>query len=147
VATGTALELASNDVDTMDGIIFNGSPTVTAPPPLPLTSGIPFHFTAGSRRSLAKSEPGPKASTIPAQFHDQLGMGRIEQHSPGDQTVSPVPGFLPSTSARGSPIPWTMDSSSSSVRSSPTPVESGGGLLARKLRDLQAQNGVDAFQD
>jgi hypothetical protein len=154
VATGTAsgrpsfgLGLASNNVDTMDGIIFNGSPTVTAPPPLPLTSGIPFHFTAGSRRSLAKSEPGSKASTIPAQFHDQLGMGRIEQHSPGDQTVSPVPGFLPSTSARGSPIPWTMDSSSSSVRSSPTPVESGGGLLARKLRDLQAQNGVDAFQD
>jgi hypothetical protein len=116
------------------------------------TSGIPFHFTAGSRRALAKSEPGPnafhpEASTIPAQFHEQLGAGRIEQRSPGDQMVSPVPGFLPSTSARGSPVPWAMDSGSSSVRSSPAPVESGGGLLARKLRDLQAQNGMDEFQD
>jgi hypothetical protein len=159
VATSTAsgrpsfgFGLASDNVDTMEGIIFNGSPTVITPPPLPSTSGIPFHFTAASRQSLAKSEPSPKAfhteaSTVSAQFHDRLSAGRIEQHSPGDQTVSPVPGFLSSTSARGSPIPWTIDSSSSSVRNSPTPVESGGGLLARKLRDLQARNGVDVFQD
>ena len=145
--------LASNNVDTMEGIIFNGSPTVKAPPPLPPTSGIPFHFTAGSRRSLAKSEPGstvfhPEASTIPAQFHEQLGAGRIEQRSPGGQMVSPVPGFLPSTSARGSPVPWAMDSGSSSGTSfSSVPIENGEGLLAQKFRNLQARNGSHAFQD
>jgi hypothetical protein len=30
---------------------------------------------------------------------------------------------------------------------SPASVENGEGLLARKLRDLQAQNGIDALQD
>jgi hypothetical protein len=145
--------LESNNIDTMEGIVFNDSPNVIPRPPLPPTSAIPFHFTAGSRKILAKSEPGPKgfqseAPTVPTEFHDQVAADHMQQNPSADKMVSPVPGFLPSTSTRGSPVPWTMDSSSSSVRSfSPAPVENGGGLLARKLRDLQAQNGVNAFQD
>ena len=145
--------LPSNNIDAMDGIVFNGSPNVRPRPPLPPTSAIPFHFGAGSRKALAKSEPGPngfamEAPTVPMEFHDHEAPDHTQQTSTRDQTVSPVPGFLPSTSARGSPLPWAMDSSGSSVRSfSPAPVENGGGLLARKLRDLQAQNGTNAFQD
>jgi hypothetical protein len=63
--------------------------------------------------------------------------------------ASPMPGFLPSTSTRCSPVSWAMDTSdsSSSQSFSPSPVESGGGLLTWKLRHLQTQNGVDALQD
>ena len=145
--------LALNSIDAMDGIVFHGSPTVIRQPPLPPSSAIPFHFTAGSRKGLAKSEPGPngfqlEAPTRQVEAHDQNPPDQMQQDSSRDTMLSPVPGFLPSTSARGSPVPWTMDSSSSSVRSfSPAPVENGGGLLARKLRDLQAQNGAKDFQD
>jgi hypothetical protein len=54
-----------------------------------------------------------------------------------EQTVSPTPGFLPSTSSRGSPVPWPSSNSASIARGfSPTPVEAGHGLLSRKLREL-----------
>lgn len=146
--------LASNNIDTMDGIVFNGAPDVTPLPPLPQTSAIPFHFTAGSRKALAKSEPSPngfqaEVQTKQTESYDQAAPDQKKQNSSRGLMTSPMPGFLPSTSARGSPVPWAMDTSdSSSSRSfSPAPVESGGGLLARKLRDLQAQNGVDAVQE
>jgi hypothetical protein len=145
--------LASNNIDNMDGIVFNGSPDMIPLPQLPPKSAIPFHFTAGSRKPLAKSEPGPngfqtEAPTKPTEFRDQAAPDHMQQDSARDQMASPVPGFLPSTSARGSPVPWAMDSGSSSMKSfSPASVENGEGLLARKLRDLQAQNGIDALQD
>ena len=138
--------LAPDNIDAMDGIVFNGSPNLIRQPPLPPSAAIPFHFTAGSKKGLAKSEPGPngfQSEALPRQIeaHDQNPPDQKHQDSSRNKTLSPVPGFLPSTSARGSPVPWTMDSSSSSVRSfSPAQVENGGGLLARKLRDLQAQN-------
>ena len=160
MATGAAsgnpsfgFELGAHNFDTMDGIVFNSSPNTLSPPPLPPTSAMPFHFIAGSTTGLAKSEPGPngfqtEALTAPTEFHDQAAPDQLQRTSSRDQTVSPVPGFLPSTSARGSPVPWAMDSGSSSARSfSPASVESGGGLLARKLRDLQAQSGAQSFQD
>jgi hypothetical protein len=146
--------LASNNIDAMDGIVFNGSSDVTALPPLPQTSTMPFHFTAGSGMALAKSEPGPNGFQAEVQIkqaeaNDQAAPDQKKQNSSRGLMASPMPGFLPSTSARGSPVPWAMDTSdSSSSRSfSPAPVESGGGLLAQKLRDLQAQNGVDGVQD
>ena len=145
--------LTSNNIDAMDGIVFASSPDVVPQPRLPPSSAIPFHFDAGFRKALAKSEPGPngfqmEAPTRPTEFHDRAAPDQMQQDSSREQTLSPVPGFLPSTSARGSPLPWSMDSGTSSVRSfSPAPVESGGGLLARKLRDLQTQNGTSALQD
>ncbi|EXJ63887.1 hypothetical protein A1O7_00222 [Cladophialophora yegresii CBS 114405] len=55
-------------------------------------------------------------------------------------TVSPTPGFLPSTSSRSSPVPWPSSNSPSLARGfSPAPVEAGHGLLSRKLKEL---NGV-----
>lgn len=48
------------------------------------------------------------------------------------RTVSPIPGFLPSTSSRNSPVPWAAS------RTSPM-VEAGDGLISRKLRELNGQ--------
>ncbi|KAI1611343.1 hypothetical protein EDD37DRAFT_632554 [Exophiala viscosa] len=54
-----------------------------------------------------------------------------------ERPLSPISGFLPSTSRRGSPIPWLGSSGSPVARSlSSTPVEAGDGLLSRKLREL-----------
>ena len=63
-----------------------------------------------------------------------------EEGSSLERTVSPTPGFLPSTSSRSSPVPWPASSGSSISRGfSPAPVESGHGLLSRKLRGLNGQ--------
>ncbi|KAJ9607120.1 hypothetical protein H2200_008192 [Cladophialophora chaetospira] len=56
-----------------------------------------------------------------------------------ERNVSPTPGFLPSTSARGSPVPWS-DGSTIARSFSPTPVEAGHGLLSQKLRELNGQS-------
>jgi hypothetical protein len=54
-----------------------------------------------------------------------------------ERTVSPTPGFLPSTSSRASPISWLASNGSPVPRGfSPTPVEAGHGLLSRKLKEL-----------
>lgn len=51
--------------------------------------------------------------------------------------VSPVPGFLPSTSSRSSPVPWPHSNGPPMVRGfSPGAVEAGDGLISRKLREL-----------
>lgn len=55
-----------------------------------------------------------------------------EPPSDAERTVSPVPGFLPSTSSRSSPVPW------SAQRQTPL-VEAGDGLISRKLRALNSQ--------
>ena len=48
---------------------------------------------------------------------------------------SPTTGFNASTSARGSPVPWSMDGSTPGCSYSPSPLPAGEGLLARKLRE------------
>jgi len=49
------------------------------------------------------------------------------------RTASPIPGFLPSTSSRNSPVPWAASRTS-------TMVEAGDGLISRKLRELNGQS-------
>ncbi|KEF57758.1 uncharacterized protein A1O9_05678 [Exophiala aquamarina CBS 119918] len=73
--------------------------------------------------------------TIP-EHQDSNGTG---DHHPDDlpvgthRPVSPIPGFLPSTSSRNSPVPWAAASRTSPV------VEAGDGLISRKLRELSGQ--------
>lgn len=55
-----------------------------------------------------------------------------ESSSEVERAVSPVPGFLPSTSSRSSPVPWLAP------RQTPL-VEAGDGLISRKLRALNGQ--------
>jgi hypothetical protein len=79
------------------------------------------------------------ASRYPDGATDIVGSAHSEETegSQVEQTVSPTPGFLPSTSSRGSPVPWPSSNSASIARGfSPTPVEAGHGLLSRKLREL-----------
>jgi hypothetical protein len=69
---------------------------------------------------------------------DHQGSTATGEHQPeelpigAERTMSPVPGFLPSTSSRNSPVPW------SAPRHSPM-VEAGDGLISRKLRELNGQ--------
>ncbi len=147
----------SDNIDAMDGIVFDGQSNINTQPPLPNASIISFHFTAGSRRPMAKSELSQSAfqmepMAMPTDLPEQDVADSTENLPPKERVVSPVAGFLPSTSARGSPVPWGTDSGSSSIRSfSPAPVESGEGLLARRLKDLGGhngtQNGTNWFHD
>lgn len=58
-----------------------------------------------------------------------------------ERPCSPVSGFLPSTSRRGSPVPWLGSSGSPVIRSfSSTPVEAGDGLISRRLRELNGSS-------
>lgn len=60
--------------------------------------------------------------------------------SESEQTMSPVPGFLPSRSSRTSPVPWPSSSGPSIMRGfSPATVEAGNGLISQKLRELNGQ--------
>ncbi|KAK6371265.1 uncharacterized protein PV06_03994 [Exophiala oligosperma] len=60
-----------------------------------------------------------------------------ERRAEVDQSVSPVSGFLPSTSSRSSPVPWLDTSGNPVARGlSPAPLEVGDGLISRKLREL-----------
>lgn len=60
-----------------------------------------------------------------------------ERRTDVDRSVSPVSGFLPSTSSRSSPVPWLDPSGNPVARGlSPAPLEVGDGLISRKLREL-----------
>ncbi|KIW49309.1 hypothetical protein PV05_11002 [Exophiala xenobiotica] len=73
------------------------------------------------------------SSTGPSIIHHEQ-----TPFEPG-RTVSPVQGFLPSTSSRSSPVPWCDPRSMTITRGfSPAPVEAGDGLISRKLRELSA---------
>ncbi|KAK5452368.1 hypothetical protein LTS15_007434 [Exophiala xenobiotica] len=80
------------------------------------------------------------------QQTSSTGLSIIHQEptpsEPG-RTVSPVQGFLPSTSSRSSPVPW-LDPGGTPVTPgfSPAPVEAGDGLISRKLRELSAGGGA-----
>ena len=63
--------------------------------------------------------------------------GDVPDGSPLERKVSHIPGFLASTSARSSPVPWPASEGPSVGHGfSATPIEAGHGLLSRKLREL-----------
>ncbi|KIY00375.1 uncharacterized protein Z520_04060 [Fonsecaea multimorphosa CBS 102226] len=79
---------------------------------------------------------------------DSNGVGQaalVEDQGPElERTVSPTPGFLPSTSSRSSPVPWPVSNGSSIAQGfASTPVEAGYGLLSRKFKEF---NGTAAGQ-
>ncbi|KIW96243.1 uncharacterized protein Z519_03311 [Cladophialophora bantiana CBS 173.52] len=97
-------------------------------------------------------------NSSPTSFHHLPSTSTFDRDSPRagqtvreeeedtelERTVSPTPGFLPSTSARSSPVPWPPSNGPSIAQGfSATPVEAGHGLLSRKLREL---NGTGAGQ-
>ena len=142
--------------DAMEGLVFDEQSNI-APPPLP-PSGTSYHFSAGTRRSLAKSEPShdtspsrqtnrplqspnrPEAEGEETNGHDKIRPPESLKH---EEALSPTTGFVASTSARGSPVPWSPDGGDLSTRSySPAPAEPGGGLLAKRLRDHATRNGT-----
>ncbi|KIW78855.1 hypothetical protein Z517_08694 [Fonsecaea pedrosoi CBS 271.37] len=93
----------------------------------------------------------PSGSSTPASFNlpatstfhrDSTGVGQAsrmeDEGSDLERTVSPTPGFLPSTSSRSSPVPWPASNGSSIAQGfTSTPVEAGHGLLSRKLKEFQ----------
>jgi hypothetical protein len=89
-------------------------------------STTPFRFPS----------PPPVQHVPTATYNDQLQQSGEPECQ---RAFSPVAGFLPSTSARGSPLPWNPSDESSTPRafSPPPPMEPIESLLTRRLRDLQ----------
>ncbi|KIX05688.1 uncharacterized protein Z518_03660 [Rhinocladiella mackenziei CBS 650.93] len=84
---------------------------------------------SGSRSPSVADEKFSPRPNIPRQ--------KQEPATELEQTVSPIPGFLPSTSSRSSPVSWPSSNGPSIVRCfSPTSVEAGDGLISRQLREL-----------
>ena len=165
----SGFSITSAGFDAMDGLVFDEQSNIAPPPPPP--SGTPYHFSAATRRSLAKSEPShdsspsrqasrpllspnrPEAEREETNGHDKTRLIESLKH---EEALSPTTGFVASTSARGSPVPWSPDSSDLNTRSySPAPAEPGGGLLAKRLRDhatrkstkISAENGTHAAEN
>lgn len=79
----------------------------------------------------------PTRSTFELHSNSGDSPWREEQKEvEADRTVSPTPGFVPSTSSRSSPVPWPTSNGSSTLRSFSPTVEAGHGLISRKLREL-----------
>ena len=141
----SGLGMTPTAFDAMDGIPLTGYSDTHAQPIMPSIPAIPFHLGTPLLRALAKSVPSQnvvplEALSMPAQQYNHPGTNSLGPFPSREQRISPVPGFHPSTSTRGSPIPWEPDSGQSSLRSfSPASLESGEGLLARKLRTFDAQ--------
>ena len=102
-------------------------------------------YESGMERAKAAqgSPPGrlqfPPTALYAYGSEDVAQDAGLQEPSAGQagRTVSPTPGFLPSTSARSSPVPWPASDGSTIARGfSPTLVESGHGLLSQKLREL-----------
>lgn len=105
------------------------------------TSPSPFQATFRYRTTLARSEPSggrdpdpPPVPQVPFQFRDNPSSQAFDP----ERAIAPMSGFgQASTSARSSPVSWSGLKSASSPRSfSPVPLESGDGLLSRKLKGL-----------
>ncbi|EXJ94957.1 hypothetical protein A1O1_00075 [Capronia coronata CBS 617.96] len=103
-------------------------------------------LTAGASQHQS-SRPGHSASLpfhlpprpVPQYLSGQNPAVWTEEVTMTDaaRDVSPVSGFLPSTSSRSSPIPLPQSNEPSILRGfSPAPVEAGDGLISRKLREL-----------
>ncbi|KAK5030549.1 hypothetical protein LTS07_005333 [Exophiala sideris] len=79
------------------------------------------------------SEPADTEMNVDLSIPGRQQEAALELERP----LSPISGFLPSTSRRGSPVPWLGSSGSPVARTlSSTPVEAGDGLISRKLREL-----------
>ena len=103
----------------------------------PSSSPLPFHIATMSisDQNLNRATPKTDSDLRPSDIRGVL--------KDTDRSIPPVPGFLPSTSTRSSPVPWLHGSNSSSARSfSPVPVEAGDGLLSRQLRELNSGAGT-----
>ena len=98
--------------------------------------------TEGIVKSATESPPISFHLNAPPRY--DTGSANLARDLHGEEpiesqvrSISPVSGFLPSTSARGSPVPWLASNGSPVARSfSPTPVEAGHGLLSQKLREF-----------
>ena len=163
----SAFGLTSPCFDAVDGLTFTGraatvplnvvrpAPSQAIPlhlPPLlklPPSTGIPGlreegpHLDAAVETDESKDtqwSTKPTAANEP-EFSELRG-----------RTASPTAGFLPSTSTRSSPVPWTADGLTSGFSIhrlggtvSPPPAEFGQGLLSRELRNKEAQDMKDAY--
>jgi Domain of unknown function (DUF4210)/Chromosome segregation during meiosis len=152
--TGTA-------IDAMDGLSFTGP---ASSPPVSdfgraLTAAIPFHLPPRDKTpepmsnlsgsdDLIQPNTAMEVDPIPSLQRPKITSG-LQSDRPDfrDRTVSPTPGFVASTSARSSPLPWASNGSSGngfghyplSRTLSPAPVEPGKGLLARELKSMNTQ--------
>jgi hypothetical protein len=159
--------LRSAGLEAMDGVSFTGiASTLPTNGDEPSTSSaIPFHPLPRLKLQTQTVPPDVKE----ARLHKDAAMGvnttwpawkaakpvRAIQSAlpePRERTVSPTPGFLPSTSARASPVPMvefgratnSVGGPSISRTLSPTPSDCAVGLLARELRSIDAQRSMDA---
>jgi len=128
----------SQHYDTIDGIGRRSSHDRAENRPPPSSLPIPFHLAQKPAFAHYQQEKHdnahlPDLASMPFQWAGPPSRGMTTTAVP-ERTLSPVPGFLPSTSTRASPVPWTNGSGSSSRSFSPAPPEAGDGLLSRQLR-------------
>ena len=154
--------LTPANFDAMDGLTFTGPATrlpVSALRSAP-SQAIPFHLLPRFKTpELEKEELHRTASTDVAILSGTLqGANPAAVDEPEEplesrgRTASPIAGFVPSTSTRSSPVPWTADGLTRSDFSShrlggsvsPTPAEFGEGLLSRELRSKDAHDSKNA---
>ena len=155
-------------LEAMDGLSFTGiASTLPADGSEPPSfSAIPFHPLP--RLKLQTQTSGPPDIKERKLHHDaSVGVNttwptwkaartvRAIQPAlpePRERTVSPTPGFLPSTSTRASPVRMlefgrvangVVGSPSISRTVSPAPSDCSEGLLARELRSIDAQRSID----
>ncbi|EXJ89079.1 hypothetical protein A1O3_02143 [Capronia epimyces CBS 606.96] len=84
-------------------------------------ASIPFHIS-----------PRPIEQDLSGPHHAMRMDGARLVDVQGD--VSPISGFLPSSSSRSSPLPWLQSGRNSMVRG--FSAEAGDGLISRKLKEL-----------
>lgn len=158
----SGLGLLSAGADTMDGLTFTGhAATLPMNKARPASSAtMPFHLPPRLKNPVQTAGPGTEREGLPndantgcdIEGHDSRPTNVVPSMDPGlaqryECTTSPTPGFVPSTSARASPVSWAslsfagngFSSPSLSRAVSPPPVESGEGLLSRELRSLDVQ--------
>ena len=152
--------LTSGGFEAMDGWTFTEPATLAVGSMAPASSGaIPFHpllplkaqarsqppaaneerlRDAAAALGIATARPFPRAAnTVAAMDHEML--------EPREQRASPKPGFLPSTSARASPVSAaTFGLTKYGPASRPlSPAECGEGLLAQELKGIDTQGSMD----
>lgn len=104
------------------------------------TSAASLYSVSEHKIALARSElfhdhdlDPPPVPQVPFHFRDVPKA----QDDDSERAILPTSGFEASTSTRMSPVPWNSLKHGSSPRNfSPTPLESGDGLLSRRLRGL-----------
>lgn len=129
----------------MDGFPFAVSPV--SPTPNDRATGQAPSFEFHKLRSRPNSpvwnmsKPSPDLERAPFEFPDIKTMPS-STNGP-ERALSPVTGFTPTTSLRGSPVPWRSSSSGSHSTQSFSPVpELRDSLLSRQLRELNGQSSL-----